>query len=86
MRGHPLVMSIHTWLVLSEIRPASAPEEVMRMVGANVVVVGVMLLHPVVDHLWQLNSLVLAVALINNIVNIYKKYFYLSLLFPFSGS
>ena len=86
MRGHPLVVSIHTWLVLSEIRPASAPEEVMRMVGANVVVVGGMLLHPVVDHLWQLNSFVFAVALINNIVNIYKKYFYLFLLFPFSGS
>jgi len=44
------------WLFLSEKAAMSATEDPMTMGGANVVVVGA--LQPVVDHLWQLNSLV----------------------------
>ena len=45
-----------TWLFLSEKAAMSATEDPMTMGGAKVVVVGA--LQPVVDHLWQLNSLV----------------------------
>ena len=53
----------------------SATEDPMTMGGANVVVVGA--LQPVVDHLWQLNSLVSTEALnIEIFGNIWKIYYY----------